>query len=89
MNAETYGEYIKKLGFDEKNPDIALPIETGGGAGSSSGMCDTYYSEEGNRVALVGGYFNSGTGAGLWHWNCNYPSTTSYLNSGARLLKNQ
>ena len=89
VNAETYGEYIKKVGFDEKNPDISLPIETGGGAGSSSGMCDTYYSDEGNRVARVGGTFSGGTSAGLWCWVCTYASTSSYLYVGARLLKNQ
>lgn len=80
--------YIKKLGFDEKNPDIALPIEIGG-AGSSSGMCDFYYSSEGNRVALVGGNFNNGSSAGLWYWNCGNSSVASILTCGARLLKHQ
>lgn len=61
VNCNEKDMYIKKLGFDEKNPDIALPIEIGGGAGSSSGMCDFYYSSEGNRVARVGGYFGSGS----------------------------
>ena len=37
-------------------------------------------------VAHVGGNFNNGTNAGLWHWNCNNTSTTSNLNNGARLL---
>lgn len=89
MNCQERDMYIKKLGFDEKNPDIALPIEIGGGAGSSSGMCDFYYSSEGNRVALVGGHFSSGASAGLWCWSCNYSSTSSYLACGARLLKHQ
>lgn len=89
MNCQERDMYIKKLGFDEKNPDIALPIEIGGGAGSSSGMCDFYYSSEGNRVALVGGNFNSGAFAGLWFWGCYLSSTTSYLGCGARLLKYQ
>lgn len=89
MNCQERDMYIKKLGFDEKNPDIALPIEIGGGAGSSSGMCDFYYSSEGNRVALVGGYFSSGANAGLWCWSCNGSSTNSGLYCGARLLKHQ
>lgn len=89
MNCQERDMYIKKLGFDEKNPDIALPIEIGGGAGSSSGMCDFYYSSEGNRVALVGGNFSIGAYAGLWYWNCSGSSTLSYLNCGARLLKHQ
>lgn len=89
MNCQERDMYIKKLGFDEKNPDIALPIEIGGGAGSSSGMCDFYYSSEGNRVARVGGYFNLGANAGLWYWGCGNSSTISSLSCGARLLKHQ
>ena len=89
MNCQERDMYIKKLGFDEKNPDIALPIEIGGGAGSSSGMCDFYYSSEGNRVARVGGGFYSGAIAGLWCWICNSSSSSSYLYCGARLLKHQ
>ena len=89
VNCNEKDMYIKKLGFDEKNPDIALPIEIGGGAGSSSGMCDFYSSSEGNRVARVGGGFSSGSSAGLWYWNCYNSSATSNLNCGARLLKHQ
>ena len=89
VNCNERDMYIKKLGFDEKNPDIALPIEIGGGAGSSSGMCDFYTSSEGNRVALVGGSFVYGASAGLWFWYCYGSSATSYLTCGARLLKYQ
>ena len=89
MNCQERDMYIKKLGFDEKNPDIALPIEIGGGAGSSSGMCDFYYSSEGNRVARVGGSFYYGASAGLWSWLCDGSSTSSTLTCGARLLKHQ
>lgn len=89
VNCNEKDMYIKKLGFDEKNPDIALPIEIGGGAGSSSGMCDFYYSSEGNRVALVGGSFLNGSSAGLWYWSCDGSSVASSLNCGARLLKHQ
>lgn len=89
VNCNEKDMYIKKLGFDEKNPDIALPIEIGGGAGSSSGMCDFYYSSEGNCVARVVGSFIGGSNAGLWCWSCNFSSVTSSLNCGARLLKHQ
>lgn len=89
VNCNERDMYIKKLGFDEKNPDIALPIEIGGGAGSSSGMCDFYTSSEGNRVARVGGSFGSGASAGLWYWGCYNSSAPSFLYCGARLLKYQ
>ena len=89
VNSEEENQYIKKLGYDEKNPDIALPIEVGGGVGSSTGMCDSYHASTGNRVARVGGTFYNGTLAGLWLWNCSYTSASSDLVIGARLLKNQ
>ena len=89
VNCNEKDMYIKKLGFDEKNPDIALPIEIGGGAGSSSGMCDFYYSSEGNCVGLVGGSFTYGSNAGLWCWGCYSSSVASILYCGARLLKHQ
>lgn len=89
VNCNEKDMYIKKLGFDEKNPDIALPIEIGGGAGSSSGMCDFYYSSEGNCVARVGGTFGNGSAAGLWCWYCGGSSVASCLSCGARLLKHQ
>lgn len=89
VNCNERDMYIKKLGFDEKNPDIALPIEIGGGAGSSSGMCDFYTSSEGNRVARVGGHFYYGAYVGLWCWYCGDSSASSYLLCGARLLKYQ
>lgn len=89
VNSEEENQYIKKLGYDEKNPDIALPIEVGGGVGSSTGMCDSYHASTGNRVAHVGGNFSNGANAGLWRWGCNSTSTSSYLYFGARLLKNQ
>ena len=88
VNLKTTDTYVKTTGFDEKHPMVALPIE--GGAGSSSGYCDYYYcSETGNRVALVGGYFDLGALAGLWRWFCDHSATGSDLYCGARLLKNQ
>ena len=89
VNSEEENQYIKKLGYDEKNPDIALPIEVGGGVGSSTGMCDSYHASTGNCVARVGGGFGIGAGAGLWRWGCYSSSTASSLSVGARLLKNQ
>lgn len=89
VNSEEENQYIKKLGYDEKNPDIALPIEVGGGVGSSTGMCDSYHASTGNFVARVGGYFFNGASAGLWLWVCYSTSASSDLGSGARLLKNQ
>lgn len=84
---ETEG-YTKIMGFDKDNPLIALPTELG--AGSTTGYCDYCYSKNaGNRVALVGGNFNSGGCAGLFYWHFGYSSSGSNWYIGARLLKYQ
>lgn len=88
VNAETTDSYIKKLGLDEKHPEVALPTEIG--ASSSTGACDNYWCVEGNRIAYVGGNFSSGwSKAGFFAWACNFTSSNTTWNCGARLLKHQ
>ena len=82
--------YIKSLGYDGSHPLISLPTEAGGsGAGSNAYVTDYYYKNTGNRIALVGGYMNSGANAGLWSWNCSNASSNTYWSIGARLLRYQ
>lgn len=84
---ETEG-YIKILGFDKKNPLIALPTVLG--ASSNNGYCDYCYSKNnGNRVAHGGGGFSNGALAGIFYWNFNSSSSSSNWSIGARLLKHQ
>ena len=88
VNAETTDSYIKKLGLDEKHPEVALPTEIG--ASSSTGACDNYWCAEGNRIAYVGGHFdNAWSKAGFFAWSCHSTSSSSYWPCGARLLKHQ
>lgn len=88
VNAETTDSYIKKLGLDEKHPEVALPTEIG--ASSSTGACDNYWCAEGNRIACVGGGFSNFWGkAGFFAWYCVYTSSLTSWNYGARLLKHQ
>lgn len=88
INSETVDSFSKKLGLDEKHPEIALPIEVG--ASSSTGTTDYYWGATGNKIAYVGGSFNNhGAGAGFFYWVCNNASSRSYWNFGARLLKYQ
>lgn len=88
VNAETTDSYIKKLGLDEKHPEVALPTEIG--ASSSTGACDNYWCAEGNRIAYVGGYFgNYWSRAGFFAWFCSYTSSHTTWYCGARLLKHQ
>lgn len=88
VNAETTDSYIKKLGLDEKHPEVALPTEIG--ASSSTGACDNYWCAEGNRIACVGGGFSSNwSRAGFFAWYCGNASSDAYWIYGARLLKHQ
>lgn len=88
VNAETTDSYIKKLGLDEKHPEVALPTEIG--ASSSTGACDNYWCAEGNRIAYVGGYFYYyWSRAGFFAWYCYGTSSSTYWSYGARLLKHQ
>lgn len=74
----------KTLGLDVDEPFFRFPTEVGGG--SSTYMCDYYYQNTGNRVALVGGYFNYGASDGLWCWNLVYTSSFAYWGVGCRVL---
>lgn len=88
INSETVDSFSKKLGLDEKHPEIALPIEVG--ASSSTGTTDYYWGATGNKIASLGGYFRgSGAKAGFFCWYCSLASSGSYWYCGARLLKYQ
>lgn len=88
INSDTTDSYIKKLGYDEKHPEVALPVEVAGS--SSTGACDNYWCAAGNRMAYVGGYFgNLWAADGFFAWNCYSASSNSYWLYGARLLKYQ
>lgn len=74
----------KTLGLDVDEPFFRFPTEVGGG--SSTYMCDYYYQNTGNRVALVGGAFYYGAGDGLWCWNLDNTSSSAYWDVGCRVL---
>ena len=87
-NSDVTDSYIKKLGLDEKHPEVALPIECA--ASSSTGACDNYWSASGNRIACVGGNFNHYWAKdGFFAWHCSTASSNSHWSYGARLLKYQ
>lgn len=86
-NLETTSVYPSKLGYDENNPEVALPTEANGSSGT--GTCDYYWCAEGNRIAFVGGAFVGGAHAGFFFWLLNGGSGFSSWSYGARLLKYQ
>lgn len=82
-NCDTNGN-PKKLGLDVDEPFFRFPTEIGGG--TSTYMCDYYWQNTGNRVALVGGSFSGGARDGLWCWNFNDTSSSATWYVGARVL---
>ena len=74
----------KTLGLDVDEPFFRFPTEVGGG--TSTYMCDYYWQNTGDRVALVGGPFTDGAGAGLWYWALGSTSSTASWSIGARVL---
>lgn len=84
----TYREgYAKSLGYDEENPAIALTTEVGGS--DSTYMTDYAYINSGNRIALLGGGWNTATAAGLWYWSLHATSSNTTIHLGSRLLLDQ
>lgn len=82
-NCDTNGN-PKKLGLDVDEPFFRFPTEIGGG--TSTYMCDYYWQNTGNRVALVGGAFYYGAYDGLWSWRFYYASSSAAWGIGARVL---
>ena len=79
--------YASKLGYDSNNPLVSLTTEAAGS--STTNMCDYYYQQDGNRIALVGGYWGHVSYAGLWYWYVSWTGTDYNTYVGARLLRNQ
>lgn len=82
-NCDTNGN-PKKLGLDVDEPFFRFPTEIGGG--TSTYMCDYYWQNTGNRVALVGGHFYYGALDGLWSWGFGDTSSGASWHVGARVL---
>ncbi len=84
-NSNANNQWVSKLGYDTIHPLIAFPTETNGN--SSTHMTVQYWSQSGNRIALVGGSWAHTLRGGLWCWYVNNASSSSGGSLGARLLK--
>lgn len=82
-NANANG-YVKEVGYDANNPLIMLPVAVGGSA--TTYMCDYYYQNTGNRIAIVGGNWHDVAFDGFY-WNLSNTSGSTGSNFGSRLLK--
>ena len=85
VNGSTDG-YASALGHDTAYPFAEFPTSVTGG-GSGSYYCDYYYQTTGQRIALVGGNWTSGSSAGLRYWTLSYASSLAHLTFAGRLLR--
>ena len=74
----------KILGYDVNNPMIMLPTTLGGG--STTGTCDYYWQNTGNRVSFFGGAWLVGSFDGLFYWSLNSDWSYADASIGSRLL---
>ena len=81
----TSSNYVLTRGFDGAHPYAQLP--TAVGAIGDSQYKDYYYQSTGQRIARVGGYWYSGSEAGLFCWYLTYTSSLTRVDIGGRLLK--
>ena len=84
VNANT-NNYVIAMGYDPAHPYAQLPITVG--VSGDSQYKDYYYQATGQRIALVGGSWYTGSNAGLFCWNLGNSSAVTLLNIGGRLLK--
>ncbi len=56
--------YINAYGYDEAYDWLFIPSEVGNGASSGVPVGDYYYQSSGYRVAILGGHWSDGDGAG-------------------------
>lgn len=91
INLPMSSGFISKIGYDEKNPLIQLPVNV---AGSS----DTYISDnyaapttgdEAYTVVWIGGCATHNQQAGLWYYGCNFISSFTNKYRGCRLILNK
>lgn len=77
--------YVVSVGYDSDRPCANLPTAVGGGA--TTYFSDYYYQSTAQRIALVGGSWNSGSFAGLLDWDLHSSSSSASVGVGARLLR--
>lgn len=83
----TSNEYAAEMGHDTARPYAEFPVADSTAGSASTYYCDYYYQNTGQRIARVGGRLFAGGACGPWYWTLSYPSSTSAVSLGARLLR--
>ncbi len=78
--------YINKMGYDPEHPLFPIPTETNEKTGI---ILDWYGVNTGDRVALVGGYYEADKdySGGMFYWSLYNAYTYTNVRCGARLLR--
>jgi hypothetical protein len=77
--------YIKEMGYDTAHPYASFPTTVGGSSSTYYG--DYYYQSTGQCIAIFGGRWRDGAGAGLFCWTLGSSSSSANLSFGGRLLR--
>jgi hypothetical protein len=77
--------YPIALGFDINYPYAQFPITVGGGAATY--YSDYYYQSLGQRVALFGARWSSGSAAGAFDWALDNASSVTDITLAGRLVR--
>ena len=77
--------YIKEMGYDPAHPYASFPATVGGSLSTYYG--DYCYQSTGQRIALSGGRWSTGTLAGLLFWDFASLSSNASPALGGRLIK--
>lgn len=85
FNIATGEGYISGFGYDEDHPDLFLCAEHNGASNLPVG--DYYWNNnDGFRVAILGGAWDSGAACGAWYLYLGNASSYRYRRIGGRLL---
>lgn len=77
--------WVTEMGYDDTLPFAEFPVA--GGGSTNTYYADHYYQNSGQRVARFGGYWSTGSAAGLSLWNLSAGSARANSYVGGRLLK--
>ena len=84
INLDTNG-WVTEMGYDPNHPYAQFPIK--GAGGTTTYYADHYYQDLGQRLALFGGNWSTGSYAGLSFWHLHNSSSIAYSSIGGRLLR--